>query len=85
MPLLHVARAIDGLEAAQQKRVVADCDEHGLEQRRQKIGILRRGATLEQTAEDKSWYADAEEEARARRVGLWNEKLPVAPWEWRKR
>jgi endonuclease YncB( thermonuclease family) len=37
----------------------------------------------EQTVEDRARYADAEVEARARRVGLWADKNPTAPWEWR--
>ena len=28
--------------------------------------------------------ASAEVEARKKRIGLWSEKSPVAPWEWRK-
>lgn len=28
--------------------------------------------------------ADVEVDARARRVGLWKDREPVAPWEWRK-
>jgi endonuclease YncB( thermonuclease family) len=27
-------------------------------------------------------YADLEAEARAARLGLWQEKNPVPPWEW---
>lgn len=29
-------------------------------------------------------YADLEIEARKNKIGLWREKEPVAPWEWRK-
>ena len=38
----------------------------------------------EQSEEDRERYAFAEAEARARRVGLWRDRAPVAPWEWRK-
>jgi endonuclease YncB( thermonuclease family) len=34
-------------------------------------------------AEDRVRYADAEQEARQRRVGLWRDARPVPPWEWR--
>lgn len=34
-------------------------------------------------SEDKE-YADLEYEARTKRIGLWADKDPVAPWEWRK-
>ena len=30
-------------------------------------------------------YAFAEQEAKARRVGLWQDPDPVPPWEWRRR
>ncbi len=29
-------------------------------------------------------YADLEMEARKKKRGLWDEKEPIAPWEWRK-
>ena len=38
----------------------------------------------EQSAEDRERYGFAEEEARARRAGLWREADAVAPWEWRR-
>lgn len=30
-------------------------------------------------------YRDAEQRARAARRGLWNDKSPVPPWDWRKK
>ena len=39
----------------------------------------------EQTPEDRRLYELAEQEARERGVGLWQEPEPVAPWEWRRR
>jgi len=38
----------------------------------------------EQSEEDRHRYADAENEARARRVGLWPDGKPTPPWEWRR-
>ncbi len=38
----------------------------------------------EQSTEERERYADAEREARAKRVGLWSDPAPVAPWEWRR-
>jgi micrococcal nuclease len=29
--------------------------------------------------------ADAEKEARAGKRGLWKDRLPVAPWDWRRK
>jgi micrococcal nuclease len=33
---------------------------------------------------DRPEYAEAEKEARAAGIGLWGEKDPTPPWEWRK-
>jgi endonuclease YncB( thermonuclease family) len=38
----------------------------------------------EQSEEDRHRYAFAEEEATAKRVGLWKEPNPIPPWEWRR-
>jgi endonuclease YncB( thermonuclease family) len=37
----------------------------------------------EQSREDRAGYAFEENEARARRAGVWSEPDPVAPWDWR--
>lgn len=37
-----------------------------------------------QTESDRYSYAEGEKEARASRLGLWREKHPKAPWEFRK-
>jgi endonuclease YncB( thermonuclease family) len=39
--------------------------------------------TREQDASDKRFYALAEDEARARRMGLWRAPQPIPPWSWR--
>lgn len=38
----------------------------------------------EQLSEDASRYRFAEEEAHAKRAGLWSDSEPTAPWDWRK-
>lgn len=39
----------------------------------------------EQTREEREAYAQAEESARAAGIGLWREKQPTPPWDWRAR
>lgn len=39
----------------------------------------------EQSPEDRQRYAQAEDNARADNLGLWQEKNPVPPWEFRRR
>jgi endonuclease YncB( thermonuclease family) len=38
----------------------------------------------EQGAEDRGRCEHAELEAKIRRAGLWSEKAPTPPWEWRR-
>lgn len=38
----------------------------------------------EQSPQDRGAYEFSEQEAKAKRVGLWRDDDPVAPWEWRK-
>ena len=44
-----------------------------------------RKYSKEQSTEDRGRYEFSEQEARARRVGLWGEPDPMPPWEWRRR
>lgn len=44
---------------------------------------LRRYAN-EQSPEDRGRYEFAEQEAKAKKAGLWRDPNPVPPWEWRK-
>jgi endonuclease YncB( thermonuclease family) len=44
-----------------------------------------RHFAAEQSEEDRRRYEFAEHEARARNAGLWGDKEPVPPWEWRRR
>ena len=38
----------------------------------------------EQSPEDAGRYEFAEQEARAKRAGLWGDGQPIPPWDWRK-
>jgi endonuclease YncB( thermonuclease family) len=42
-----------------------------------------RGYAREQSPHDQKIYADAEQNARAGRRGLWRDTDPLPPWEWR--
>jgi endonuclease YncB( thermonuclease family) len=37
----------------------------------------------EQPEQERGQYSFAEDEAHAKRVGLWRDSNPVAPWDWR--
>jgi len=39
----------------------------------------------EQSADERTSYADAEVKARQQRLGLWRDASPVPPWEFRRR
>jgi endonuclease YncB( thermonuclease family) len=56
----------------------------GLEQIRQGMAWHYKEYQHEQTTQDRLVYRDEEENAKARRVGLWKDAKPVPPWEWRK-
>ncbi|QNK67823.1 thermonuclease family protein [Variovorax sp. PAMC26660] len=43
-----------------------------------------RAYSREQTRQERGQYEFAETEAKAKRVGLWHDADPVAPWDWRK-
>ena len=54
----------------------------------------KRDVNLEMIEEGMAWHythydhnkrlAEAEQEARGDRIGLWSDPNPVAPWDWRK-
>ena len=56
-----------------------------LEQVRRGMAWWYRDYRFEQTPEDRVLYEAVEDAAKAATVGLWHDKEPVAPWEWRKR
>lgn len=57
----------------------------GLEQVKAGMAWHYKQYAREQSSQDREDYEIAEFNAKIRRLGLWNDKNPVPPWEWRKR
>ena len=55
----------------------------GLEQIRACLAWHYKRYENEQTAEERERYANAENPARTRRIGLWQDIESLPPWEWR--
>jgi endonuclease YncB( thermonuclease family) len=64
-------------------KITVDGVDANLEQIRAGFAWHYKKYAKEQSAEDRSAYADAEEQARATKKGLWTDPSPVPPWEWR--
>ncbi|PIG09606.1 LOW QUALITY PROTEIN: endonuclease YncB(thermonuclease family) [Comamonas sp. 26] len=43
-----------------------------------------RAYAREQSPQERGQYEFAEQEAATRKVGLWSDSQPIAPWDWRK-
>jgi endonuclease YncB( thermonuclease family) len=56
-----------------------------LEQIRASYAWWYRAYAKKQSPEDRERYELAEQEAKAKKVGLWRDPNPVPPWEWRRR
>ncbi len=57
----------------------------GLEQIKAGLAWHYKYYQREQPEEDRRLYSEAEKEARKTQIGLWKNKEPMAPWEWRRR
>jgi len=70
-------------------RILGKVSAHGqdvnLAQVRAGMAWWYRQYAHEQSLVDQGLYAAAETKARWGRVGLWVDKDPIPPWEWRKR
>ncbi len=64
-------------------KVWIDGKDANLEQIRTGMAWHFKRYEAEQSPEDRRVYAQAEKDARSRRIGLWQEEA-LAPWEWRK-
>jgi len=66
----------------------ADCPktrDAGLAQLEAGLAWWQRDYRRQQSLEDQGYYEYAEFDAKARRIGLWQDPAPIPPWEWRKR
>ncbi len=55
----------------------------GLEQIKAGLAWHYKKYQGEQSEEDREAYSEAEIMARSKRLGLWANEEPVAPWKWR--
>jgi endonuclease YncB( thermonuclease family) len=65
-------------------KVLVNGRDVNLEQIRLGCGWHYKKYQNEQSLDDRLSYNSAEVSARANRVGLWADKDPVPPWDWRK-
>lgn len=65
-------------------RIVVDGVDANLEQVKSGMAWHYKQYQKEQSEEDRLLYAQAEEQARAEKRGLWLDKEPVPPWDWRR-
>ncbi|MGV8991277.1 MAG: thermonuclease family protein [Thiobacillus sp.] len=65
-------------------KVLVNGQDVNLEQVRRGCGWHYKKYQNEQSLDDRLSYNSAEVEARSSRVGLWADKEPMPPWEWRK-
>jgi len=56
----------------------------GLEQVRTGMAWWYRQYISDQSPKERTDYEQAEFNAKIRRIGLWNSKNPIPPWDWRK-
>jgi endonuclease YncB( thermonuclease family) len=63
--------------------VYVDGTDAGLELIRQGFAWCYNRYLPEARVDIQASYRDAQEEAKAARIGLWSDSDPVPPWEWR--
>jgi len=65
-------------------KVLLGVSDVNLEQIKAGMAWHYRKYAKEQTSQDRENYEIAEFNAKLRRLGLWNDKNPIPPWDWRK-
>jgi endonuclease YncB( thermonuclease family) len=64
--------------------VLVDGQDANLEQLKAGMAWFYRYYQKELSPDKRTLYAQAEDKARVERVGLWRNKNPMPPWEWRR-
>ncbi len=64
--------------------VIVDGQDVNLAQVKAGMAWFYRYYQKELSRENRKLYAQAEDEARANKKGLWQDKNPMPPWEWRR-
>lgn len=65
-------------------KIVVDAKDVNLGQVEAGLAWWYQKYSAEQSTTDQQLYAEAEDEAKRERLGLWSEAEPMAPWDWRK-
>lgn len=65
-------------------KIIVDGIDANLEQVKAGLAWHYKKYQKEQSVDDRSIYAQAEEQARADKLGLWKDAEPTPPWDWRK-
>ena len=66
-------------------KVIADEVDCNLSQIKQGSAWHYKSYQKDQTFLDRKLYAEAEITSRNSRIGLWKEKCPIPPWDWRRK
>jgi endonuclease YncB( thermonuclease family) len=66
-------------------KILVDGGDANLDQLKAGMAWHYKHYAKEQSAQDRSLYDSAEVAARTARLGLWADREPVPPWEWRHR
>lgn len=64
-------------------KILLDGQDINLEQIRRGMAWHYKTYAREQSPEDRRAYAEAEQEARKARLGLWRDAAPLPPWDFR--
>lgn len=66
-------------------KVLVNGNDTNLEQLKAGMAWWHEKYRKEQSPGDQRRYSEAEQIARQQKVGLWQEAMPIPPWDWRHR